>query len=300
MQNNLEKIILLLILILVVFALALFFGINSTRFYSNLSPQITNLPSYPKTTSPQNTSPQEIPPVQTGTFTKPVSINANFYNNLQPLMRAGDTVSASSLRSNTNSPITVNDPKFQNAINVLESVHLTGINKLIIFSSVEDVRNLINQVPPDINLVGYDLEPGLSPRSDTQNIPLSVQAFANIVHGADKQVGFGPTDAILMNLLNSGQLTTVAKNLDSITLQGQKVLAIGGMTTFQSQVQSLSTQVKSANPQIHFQVQLWIGVDTVNDIIQGFTSIKDQIDQAGIGTNNDINGVQSVLSGLGR
>lgn len=234
------------------------------------------------------------------TFSKAVAVGASFYPDVRASLRAGDLVTMPAVRDSATSPITTSNAKFQNALDKLNAATLNGLKKSIVFSAIDDAKNLVSVLPSDVTIVGYDFEGGMTPSNELQDPVGSVTQFAAIVHAAGKKVSFGPTVAVWMRLENTGRVALVAKAVDTVVLQGQKVLAQGGMAALTNQVNTLGTAARKANPGVSYSVQLWVGLDTTADIISGFKNIQNSIDTAIIGTQNQLSGVQDVLKGLGR
>lgn len=233
-------------------------------------------------------------------FSKNIALKAAFYPDVREFLRPGDSVSMPAVRNSADTPMTVGDNKFQTALTKLAEVTQSNLKKGIVFSAVDDVRNLIGVLPSDITIIGYDFEGGMTPLSEMQNPTGSVTQFAEIVHTAGKKVAFGPTVAVWMGLERNGKVPLVARAVDIVILQGQNILSNGGMTALIEQVSTLGATARNANPNVSFSVQLWVGNNPPADMITGFKNIEELIDTAIIGTQNDLPGVQEVLQGLGR
>ena len=233
-------------------------------------------------------------------FSKNIAVKAAFYQDIKEFLRPGDSVSMPAVRNSPDTPMTVGDNKFQTALTKLAEVTQSNLKKGIVFSAVDDVRNLIGVLPSDITIIGYDFEGGMTPLSEMQNPVGSVTQFAEIVHAAGKEVAFGPTVAVWNGLERNGKVPLVARAVDIVILQGQNILSNGGMTALIEQVSTLGATARNANPNVSFSVQLWVGNNPPADMIAGFINIEDLIDTAIIGTQNDLPGVQEVLLGLGR
>jgi hypothetical protein len=236
---------------------------------------------------------------QTPGFTKPVAHDAAFFPTTKAYNRAGDLMRATVIRGNKNVAMETNDVKWVTRIGWLNAVTTPGVNKALTFSAVDDVRRLLQFVPADVDVIEYNLEGAMTPDSDYTNMPQSVATFSQIVRASGRTFGFGPIRNTWTALEKKGQFDAVLKNCDSVAVQMQRFFQSAGSTSdLVAEVSPLVKKFRAANPNVKVNLQLWLGRQTVPQMIEGFRAMEPDLDVAVIGTHSNQNGVLQVLKAL--
>lgn len=232
--------------------------------------------------------------------TLPVTVEARFYADIKNQLRAGDLLSMPAVRQASDSAMTSDHWKYKQAIASLSAVpkNEIGVQKGIFLSTVDDVRNLIGDIPVDVDWIFYNMEPAMTPSTDFVDPVASVKQFAEVVHASGRKMGFAPQRSYIDNNQGTPQMSEVINSVDMIFYQGQLLLPTAGEDSFVQTVQQRYTYVKSVNSNVEFHLQLWLGRQTPQEIINAFNRLTASMDNAVIGTHSDLSGVQQVLSGL--
>jgi hypothetical protein len=206
---------------------------------------------------------------------------------------------ATVIRGNKDVAMTTNDLKWVTRIRWLNAINTPGVHKALTFSAVDDVRRLLPYVPADVDSIGYNLEGAMTPDSDYTNMPQSVATFSQIVRASGRTFSFGPIRNTWTALEKRGQFDKVLKNCDAVGLQMQRFFEAGSSTAaLLAEVRPLVQKFKTANPNIRVNIQLWLGRQTVPQMIEGFRALEPELDVAVLGTHNDEHGVLRVLQAL--
>lgn len=224
-----------------------------------------------------------------------VAVGAQMYAMLVSLLMAGDLLVASAARHFPNQLMTPTSPGFVAALDALAEVP-DQYEKVLILSSVEDAQNLLSYIPADIDTISYNLEGGMSPQSEMADPVGSAQAFAAVVHSSGRRMNFGPLRTTFDALQEQGRLPEVLGAVDGIVYQGQLLYESVGEREFIQTVKGKYNYVK-ANSDTRFQVQLWLGRQTPNEIVRAFNKLRFHMDVAAIGPANHSQ-VDDVLRGL--
>ncbi|MCX7011297.1 MAG: hypothetical protein NTW86_01795 [Candidatus Sumerlaeota bacterium] len=218
-------------------------------------------------------------------------IRAQHYDVLKPLIRDGDILYVACMRGHTDRtykigqddepasrssapragegrswPETVwNEEKYQSAIDILNAVHDPRVRKSVVLSSVEDLKTNLPRLPKDLVWVEYDMEGGMTPGEEMTHMVDSVKEFAAVAHKAGLKASWA---TISNNLEKRGdELFALAKDLDNITLQHQKVLQYQGLETFIDLARQRSAAVRKVNPACGVGVQVVVGRGS-NDLLE--------------------------------
>lgn len=227
---------------------------------------------------------------------------ATQYEGVKSHLISGDGVIVSAARAQGKQDTPIDASRLNSAINGLNKFP-AGTRKILVFSSVADIKTHINSIPSDI-IISYNQEGGLTPATELQGRPpdwskpqASAIEFANIVRGAGKKAGYGPTRDIFDNLQTEGRLDEVLKVVDSIGYQGQLAYLKVGEDELVSMIKEKYNFVKSVNSNTNFQFQLWVGRQTTDQIISTFNKLSNYMDVAVIGgaTSSDI---ITIINGL--
>ncbi|MDO8551300.1 MAG: hypothetical protein Q7S03_01290 [bacterium] len=229
-----------------------------------------------------------------------VTVDARFYPDVKSQLKAGDFLAMPAVRQLADTPMTADNWKFKQAVAALNSVdeNEIGVQKGILLSAVADVQNLINNIPPDVNWISYNMEPGMTPSSDLQDPVNSVRQFATVVHNSDRKFGFAPTRVIFDQYQGSQTLKDALLISDMALYQGQLLLPTMSEEEFIKTVKEKYNYVKSINPNTEFRLQLWLGRQTPDQMAKVFNRSVNYMDKAGIGTHSDLEGILQVLPQL--
>lgn len=230
-------------------------------------------------------------------FSKPVAHDAAFFPTTEDLVRPGDTMRATVIRNDKDLPMTTMDAKWVSRIDWLNAVTTPGVHKALTFSAVDDVRNLLPFVPADVDYIEYNMEGGMTPDSDYLDTAASVAAISEIVRASGRKLTFGPILYVwVTGLDNKAQFEAVVRNCDAVAVQMQKYFESNPtIEALQAQVRPLVARFKAVNPNVVVTIQLWIGRQTVGEMVQGFRAIEPEVDVAVIGTHGDEAGVRRVM-----
>ncbi len=192
---------------------------------------------------------------------------------------------------------TTSQQGFQPAISSLEKVTTPGVNKILGFSSINDLNADISSIPADINYIDYSTEQGTTPQAELNSLTSSVTQFASIVHSHGKKVVWAPQHKYFDSMQSAGTLASILTSVDMIQYQGQRLLTTE--SNFISDMQGKYSSAKTANPKIIFYLQLWVGTNgsTSEQIITGFNNLVGFYDIAGFGGGSSTD-IQTVIEGL--
>jgi len=229
-------------------------------------------------------------------FSKPLAHDAAFFPTTKAHVRAGDLMRATVIRNDKTAPMTTSSTKWVSRIGWLNAVTTPGVHKALTFSSVDDVRALLPSVPKDVDYIEYNMERGMTPESDYADMARSVEAISKMVRASGRKFVFGPVRNTWTALEEKGEFAAVVKNCDAVAVQMQRVWqANPTVEALQTEVRSLVKKFKSANPKVLVTIQLWLGRQTVPQMIDGFRAIEPDVDIAVIGTHSNEKGVLQVM-----
>ncbi|MBN1637891.1 MAG: hypothetical protein JW866_02920 [Ignavibacteriales bacterium] len=238
-------------------------------------------------------TPSPIDTHQIPSFKLPVLVNASFYDKIKELLKPDDVVGARAPRSRPDVPLDLN--KFQRALSVLNQVdeQEKGIKKSLVFSSKEDLKTYLSQIPSDITIISYNNESSLTPieeRETPEQMKAAVLEFSQLVHQSGRQMVFGPLNNDWLNLNNAGKLKEVLDAIDAAGVQGQGAMDQGGLNSFINFVEQMkSIFAQNKGQDVKLNVQLWLGRNSVEEIVSGFKEVEDKISIAVIFSDTDPN-----------
>ena len=232
-------------------------------------------------------------------FSKPIAHDAGFFSTTKDYLVAGDTMRATVVRGNINTKMTTSDSKWIAKVGSLNKVNIAGLHKALTFSAVEDVQNLIKDVPEDVDIIEYNMEGGLTPDIDFSRpggVAASVIIFSKTVkdHNPNLKVEFAPIQSAWAGFERNNSLPTILNAIDMVGIQEQK-----NYPNLVNDVKQKVATFKGINPKIKIYIQLWLGQQTTAEMVNGFKSIEGLgFDVAILGTHGDEAGVLSVLKDL--
>ena len=231
----------------------------------------------------------------------PIEVSADFYPQLaaRGLLRPGDAMLAIAVRAQVQNAPPISQQRFQLAIDALAAVSTAertnqiGVQKTLVFSSIEDLVTFLPAIPSDLGVdwIGYDMEGGMTPDGELAD-PTSVQTFAAQVAGSGRKMSWGPTSDRYAALANASLLgPTIAPPVAGAVLQGQRILSMGGLDPLRTSVTTTQSEIAQASPSVRFGLQLFLPTDTVQQTIDGFnaayTDLGDQLGLAIVGTADE-------------
>jgi hypothetical protein len=188
---------------------------------------------------------------------------------------------------------------FKQSITSLENITTPGITRIMAFGSVVDITTAISSLPPDIAFVGYGTEEGLTPQNELNSLASSIAQAAQVAHSHNRKLFWVPGRRYFDSMQSDATLASTLSSVDMVAYQSQKLL-----TTDQNYTQDMQGKyaaAKSANPNIIFYLQLWVGTNGSTDqqIIDGFNGLVGFFDVAGIGGGGGSHGhFNTIISGL--
>jgi len=237
-------------------------------------------------------------------------IRATHYSAMKTLLRPGDVVYMTCVRGvaprdrnarkanagrRRPAPRFV-EAKFQAALRVLNAIHDPKIDKALVFSSIEDLRNNLSRLPKDLKWVSYNTEPHITPTDELSNIQKSVKRFASIAHEAGLTVGWGPTTRMIAS--DEKRYLALAACVDLLGLQHQKVLQYRGVQTFVSLTRDRAKRIHKVNPKCQVVVQVVVGRGTDEQLIQALKAVAPCVDGFGIFTMREVSRAAKILRAL--
>lgn len=207
---------------------------------------------------------------------------------------------ATVIRPDRNVPMTTADEKWQTRIGWLNAVDKPGVKKALTFSALADVQALLGSVPADVGIIEYNMERNMTPEADFADIPKTISEMSRIVHASGRTLSFGPIRATWDVLEREGKLAAVTAACDSVAVQMQRVMQSKGnvASAIVEDARALQAKFKAANPKVEVNVQLWLGRQTVAEMVAGFRAIQPYVDYAVLGTHSNRDGVRQVLQAL--
>jgi len=228
-------------------------------------------------------------------FTKKVLVNAYFYDAVQDVLLPGDIVGARVPRHGPDIPL--EPERFHAAIDLLISIS-GSVKKSIVFSSVDDIATYIEEIPCDVTKIGYNSEGGMTPAGERETPELMAQAvneFNQIVGGRPcneisnrRKIVFGPLNNDWVRLDHGEYLDDVLKDIASAGIQGQGAMDEGGVPAFVELCNDLNDLFdENGGKRVGLNIQLWVGRNEVDEIVEGFRAVKNIIDAAVIFSDID-------------
>jgi hypothetical protein len=148
------------------------------------------------------------------------------------------------------------------------------VEKGVIFSSCEDLEDIIDDIAPYVDLVAYNTERGTTPDQELQHLEDYVRRFAELARSRGLEAGWGPTSA---QLAGQPGLLDLAAEVDLIGLQHQKVLAFGGVEQAVSLTRERGKRIRESNPEATINLQLRGDSDAIGDVLHQAADYVDMI-----------------------
>ncbi len=255
----------------------------------------------------------------------PFTVNARIYHDVDDLLMPGDSVGISATRNEADVPVDYSEngepSKFDQALVVMDTIdeEQIGISKGITFSAIDDVSALLSQLPDDIEWVSYNTEEGMTPAEELNNLPFYVQQFADLVHQSGRKAGWAPTLDDLSIMEMDGRLFSILPSLDSIGVQGQRLLMLCGLhgetgnpqcfdegqpVGFVEEIERRMALFNEQAPDLLVRVQLWFGTNTPQEAASAFELTQKYLDTAVFYANtsngDSVAATRYVLTSLGR
>jgi len=232
----------------------------------------------------------------------PFALHAAYYSDVRDLLLPGDVAYAIASRNpvRRGTAQAAREPewspsKFSQALAELAAADLPGLIRSLVFSSVRDLEREIAALPPSISIVAYNSEPGMTPPDELQDIANRVQRFAAVARAHGRRATWGPTSAMLSN---DPALLDLARHVDALGLQHQRVLQSQGLDAFLALTQERGARIKAANPDCEVNVQVVLERTPAPDAIAAFRAAETCVDRVGVWTMRDRAGLRAVLGGL--
>ncbi|MCX6617908.1 MAG: hypothetical protein NTZ98_17655 [Acidobacteria bacterium] len=194
-------------------------------------------------------------------------------------------------------PQTIFDQKrLAESLAVLNAVHDPRVRKALVLSSVFDLKANLKRFPKDLFYVLYNTEPGMTPPEELQSLEESVREFSAIAHGAGLKLGWGPTNAMLT--ADEARFLGLAKYVDSMGLQHQRILQLEGLEAFVAQTRRRSELVRKINPEGTTLVQVVVGRGTNEQLIQALKAVLPYIGEISVWTMQDTKSAAEILTAV--
>ena len=231
------------------------------------------------------------------------TVRVEHFSALREVLKAGDSVYAFCIRTgdesgaqkgkNLSEPVW-NEGKFSKSIEMLNEVKFAGIEKAVIFSSVEDLKNNIKRLPKEVSWVMYDSERGMTPSNELKDLEKSVRDFGETAHKNGLLAGWGPTMVMIKS--DEIKLLKLAVYIDRFGLQHQKLLQLEGFDAFVSETKRRASIIKTNNPKCSVTVQVVLGRSSVEESVKALIAVKEEADMFSIWTMQDTEGAVKAIS----
>lgn len=241
-------------------------------------------------------------------------IRVQHYAALQPVVRPGDTVYATcdrgvgvfaparvevrdSRSSSSAGDVTkLDERRFKAALDALGAVRDDRVQKAVTFSAIEDVGKYLRNLPRDVTWVDYHTEPGMTPNRELADIDKHVVEFADAVHKSGRQACWSPSNTMLRT--SEERLLALAKHLDAIVLQHQKVMQFDGGDTMVRLTQSRAATIRRTNPRCRVLVQVAVGRGTTEDIVRAGRAVSSLVDGFSVFTLHQTDQAAAILTAV--
>ena len=224
------------------------------------------------------------------------AIKAEHHDAMKSVLVKGDIVYAFAVRDPVRQerpPKAVwNEEKYTRRVAALNAIKDPDIEKMIVFSSVEDMKANLPRFPKDIVWASYNSEPGMTPAEELQNIEESVIEFAKIAHTAGLKVEWWPTNVMISQ--DEARYLGLAKYIDRMGLQHQRTLESEGVEAFVSLTKKRAEAIKKVNPKCSVEVQAVIGRGSTPDLIRALKAAAPYADPS-VWTMQDTAAAMEIL-----
>jgi hypothetical protein len=144
--------------------------------------------------------------------------------------------------------------------------------KMVAFRSFADAQRELDTLASPVDMVMYNPEHWeLTPEDEQQDLPATVQQFAEFVHERDLQFMFAPDRRYAEEHLDQ-----VAPDIDAVLLQGQRLQH--DPQTFATWVLGMTGVAHAANPDIQVFVQVGATRGTASEMYAAIQTVADDID----------------------
>jgi hypothetical protein len=144
--------------------------------------------------------------------------------------------------------------------------------KMVAFRSFADAQRELDTLTSPVDMVMYNPEHWeLTPEDEQQDLPATVQQFAEFVHERDLGFMFAPDRRYAEEHLDQ-----VAPDIDAVLLQGQRLQH--DPQTFATWVLGLSGVAHAANPDIQVFVQVGATRGTASEMYAAIQTVAEDID----------------------
>lgn len=221
------------------------------------------------------------------------SIRVEHYPALKQLAIPGDIVFGVCSRGGPGA--VWSEEKCTRALSLLNQVKDPRVEKMLVISSVEDLKWLLARRPPDLVWVAYNSEGGMTPEKEFGNIREAVVEFARVAHAAGLKVIWGPTHVMLKE---HPELLELTKNLEGMAFQHQKVLQYEGVDAMIQLTRERAAAVRRYNPACRTTVQVVVGRGTNEQLIQGLKAVAGTVSEVKVFSMRDTAAIGSILTAV--
>jgi len=231
------------------------------------------------------------------------AIMAEYWSRFKGVLEKGDGVYAFCPRSPRRSsvrragrppaPAVWDENRFRKRIQSLNAVRQPGIEKAVVFSSINDLRSAADRIPRDVAWVLYDTERSMTPVEEMANIEGSVRDFARFAHGRGWKVGWGPTLTLLQR--TDDRLLKLARYVDRIGLQHQKVLVFRGINEFVRETERRARLIREENPRCLVSVQVVLRARGPEECVKALCAVRRSVDAVSVWSLRNPQGIREVV-----
>lgn len=194
-------------------------------------------------------------------------------------------------------PRTIFDPaRLEKALSALNAIDDPRVRKCLILSSVQDLKDNLARLPKDLKWVGYNTEPGMTPSEEMVDIEASVREFAAVAHKAGLKVAWAPTNVMIT--ADEKKYLGLARYVDTVALQHQRVLENEGVDAFVQRTLERSDKLRKINPSVAVAVQVVVGRGTNEQAIEALRRSAASIDEISVWTMKDFESEAKIIQGV--
>ncbi|MCL5742567.1 MAG: hypothetical protein M1541_01375, partial [Acidobacteria bacterium] len=185
-----------------------------------------------------------------------------------------------------------NAEKCERALSLLAPVSDPQLQKMVVVTSIEDLKWLIAKRLEGLVWVAYNSERGMTPAAELGDIRASVTEFARIAHAAGLRAIWAPTNTMLQADESVLELT---RNLDGMAFQHQKVLQYQGVPAFIELTKQRAQAARRYNPAVRTSVQVVVGRGSEEQLVDGLRAIKGDVSEIKIFSMRDTGAIGRIL-----
>ena len=186
-----------------------------------------------------------------------------------------------------------NEPKFTRAIDALNAIHDSRVEKMVVLSSIEDLRSNLKRLPKDVGWIAYNMEPQMTPREELLDPTKAVIAFAKVCHDNGLKLSWVPGGFRMF--ASEERLRPIAPVVDAIVLQQQHELQNEGVDVFVKLTKERSALIGKLNPKCMVDVQVVIGRGSKEDLIKALQGVAGDVDRRVLWTMQDTGALREIL-----